>query len=195
MDVHEKLKELRAYAQKHHIPVLKEESAKVLEELVKKIKPKKVLEIGTSIGVSGIVVLSHSQAYLTTIEKDEKAFVQAAKNFKDLVFSKRVEMILGDCFSELMLMSKEFDLIILDGPKGHNLELTQLVLPMLKEGGHIFVDNIFYHDKVLQKGHVEHKHRTIVTNLRKFIEFIQRHTKLETRILRTGDGIAIIKKL
>src|SRR5690554_4284797 len=109
MDVDKKLKELRAYAQKNHIPVLKEDTAKVLEELIKEAKPKKVLEIGTSIGTSGIVVLVNSQAYLTTIEKNEQAYLQAANNFKDLGFSKRVELILGDCFNELMLMSKEFD--------------------------------------------------------------------------------------
>lgn len=192
--VKQKLIKLREYAKENHIPVLKEEAADILKEWLTKSKPQKILEIGASIGTSGILALSQTNAKLTTIEKDEDTFLEAKKNFEELNFSDRTELILGDCFEVLMLMTGEFNFVILDGPKGHNKELVKLIFPLLKNDGIIFVDNINFHNKVHKQGHIPHKHRTIVRNMRDFISYINSNKHIKTTIYNEGDGIAVIQK-
>lgn len=194
MDIDKKLKQLREYADKNFVPVLKKDAADVLEKWLTIANPKRILEVGTSIGTSGIVALSKTKATLTTIEIDEDIFLEARQNFIVTGLKDRCEMINGDCFEVLMLMEKSFDFIILDGPKAHNMELLALVFPMLEKGGYIFVDNIYFHDKV-RATTVAHKHRTIVTNMRKFLQYIQEHKEMKTTLYETADGIAIIEKV
>lgn len=193
--INNKLTELRAYAKQNYIPVLREEGAEVLKEWLIKSKPKRILEIGTSIGTSGILALSVTEAKLVTIDKDFNVLLQAKKNFEELNLLSRAEFIFDDCFSVLTLMTGEFDFVILDGPKGHNKELTELVFPLLKKGGIIFVDNIYFHDKVNIKGNIPHKHRTIVRNMRDFIDYINTNKNMNTTLYDNGDGIAVIEKL
>lgn len=192
--VDKKLQELRTYAEKNYIPVLKVESAELLKKLLIEKQPQRILEVGTSIGTSGILALSVTQANLVTIEKDEETLLQAKSNFSELNLIDRAQLILGDCFETLMFMSGEFDFIVLDGPKGHNKELTEIVFPLLKESGIIFVDNINFHDKIKVTGHIPHKHRTIVRNMRDFIDYINNNDKMKVTHYDIGDGIAIIEK-
>lgn len=194
MDIDKKLKELRDYANERFIPVLQKSTADILEQWLKKSNPKRILEVGTSIGTSGILMLSRTNAILTTIEIDEDTFLQAWQNFVQTGLKQRCEMINGDCFEVLMLMQKNFDFILLDGPKAHNMELVELVFPMLEKGGTIFIDNIYFHDKVYAEK-VEHKHRTIVTNMRKFLQYIQENNEMKVSLYDIGDGIAVIEKL
>lgn len=195
MDINNKLRSLRKIANENFIPTMKLPTIELLIKYLKEYNPKKVLEIGTSIGISGIEILKNSSAFLTTIEKDENIFLKARENFFECDFSDRTEQILGDCNEILMMMSKKFDFVILDGPKGHNEELTKLILPFLNKNGIIFVDNTNFHDKIKFEGKVPHKHRTIVANMRKFFQFLDDNKNLETTYFDDGDGIAIIKKL
>ena len=161
------LKRLRQYAQERHIPVMREKTADLLKNACLKSIPKNI-EVGTSVGFSGILSLSVTDARLVSIEINEDIFLQAVRNFKEAGLYDRARLILGDCYQTLMMIDASFDFIILDGPKGHMKELTELVFPMLNYGGVIFADNIYFHDKVKAQGFIPHKHRTIVANMRKF---------------------------
>ncbi|MDD4316293.1 MAG: class I SAM-dependent methyltransferase [Clostridia bacterium] len=196
MDVNCLLAELRAYAAERHIPVLSSDAAETLELWLRKKQPLTVLEIGTSIGTSGILCLAATAARLTTIEKDEDVFLKARENFARAGFcGGRAELINADCFETLALMSKKFDFVILDGPKGHTAELFELVYPMLNPGGTVFVDNINYHGKIKADGEVPHKHRTIVRNTRHFLESIAADSRVLLTIIENGDGIAVLEKV
>ncbi len=195
-DITKELIKLRKFATANNIPVLREESAVILKEWLINTNPRRILEIGTSIGTSGILALAVAKnAYLVTIEKNEQVLEQARENFRRLNLLDRANLILGDCFETLMLMNDNFDFVIFDGPKGHNMELLDLVFPLLSKNGIIFVDNINYHSKVKFEGHIPHKHRTIVRNIRKFIHHIKNNKSISTIFYDDGDGIAIIKKL
>lgn len=196
MDVLDKLAQLRKFAVEKYIPVLKECTANILKEWLEKTKPKFILEIGTSIGTSGIFSLSVAKnAYLVSIEKNQQVFLMARENFRELGLLDRVNLVLGDCFEVLMLLDDKFDFVILDGPKGHNMELLDLVFPLLNNGGIIFVDNINYHNKIKASGVVPHKHRTIVKSMREFIGYIKNSKDMNVCFYDDGDGIAVIQKL
>ncbi|HHT83188.1 MAG: O-methyltransferase [Christensenellales bacterium] len=189
------LKRLRQYAQERHIPVMREKTADLLKKCLLKVNPKKILEVGTSVGFSGILSLSVTDARLVSIEINEDIFLQAARNFKEAGLYDRARLILGDCYQTLMMIDASFDFIILDGPKGHMKELTELVFPMLNYGGVIFADNIYFHDKVKAQGFIPHKHRTIVANMRKFLDYIASNDSMKVEIYNIDDGVAVIEKI
>lgn len=176
---------------------LRDESAEFLADFCLCKKPVKILEIGTNVGYSSLVMLLNSKnSTLTTIEKDPNIFLQAKQNFASAKVKSRVKQILGDAKEILpTLTKKQFDMIFLDGPKGQYINYLPILTTLLKNGGYLVADNIYFHGKTLTEGEIPHKHRTIVVNLRRFLTQIQDKSIFETSLLDIDDGISVSKKV
>lgn len=192
--VNKKLEEIRKYARCRYIPVMLDDGAEVLTDAILKYKPKNILEIGTSLGTSGILMLTYSQAHLITIDINEEAVEIAKENFRELELIDRVDFLIGDCVEIIRMMSGKFDFIFLDGPKGQYIEMLESLLSLLDKNGILFADNVLFHNLVEQPD-IEYKHRTIIKNLRKFIDTVNTNKNLEVSLVRKGDGVIIAKKL
>ena len=191
----EYLQELKNNAKQNHIPIIKDDGCDFLIDFCKKIKPKKILEIGTAVGYSGSQMLLCSQdSQLDTIEINEQNYQMALKTFQTLNLQQRANCILGDAKEVIQKLDGDYDLIFLDGPKGQYINYYETLKKLLKSGGCIFADNIYFHGLVLGEEFVKHKLRTIVVNLRKFIEIIKNDKQVEVQFFNISDGIAIIKK-
>ncbi len=194
-----KIEEIKKLSQEKWLPIIREKSAKFLCELVKKQRPRKILEIGTCFGYSGCLMLSQSEdAFLTTIDCDEFAVAQAKKTFFDEGFAARVNVICDDGYSVLESLYKnklKFDLIFLDGPKGQYFKYLPLLKKILSIGGFLVADDVLFHGYVKQNGPVKHKHRTIVTNLRKFLLDLSNDSNFDFKLLEFEDGVAVAKKI
>lgn len=185
---------LREEAEREHLPVMREKTASLLKEIVGKLRPERILEIGTCIGISGLTVLSSCEGKLTTVEIDADLAERARQNFRRAGFSERAEVIEGDCTECLKYMeSNRYELIVLDGPKGHYAELLEVLKPMLEEGGVLFADDVSFHGKV-NSGYKEHKHRTIVRNMEEFLRKITSDEDFRTEIFAIEDGVAVAVK-
>ncbi len=191
------LEELKKYAEKNHIPIISESGCDFLINFLKKIQPQKILEIGTAIGYSGSkMLLSLLNTNLITVEKKSEFVQFAYSTFKTVGVLNRAKIIHGDAFDVIQTFPRQsFDFIFLDGPKGQYLKYYPYIKNILKKGGYIFVDNIYFHNLVLGPKFVKHKLRTIVVNLRKFIDIISTDSEVKTTFYNIGDGIAIINKL
>jgi len=167
-----------------------------LVDFTKKLKPKKILEIGTAVGYSGsFMLLSSEDSFLTTIEKKEESFNLATQTFQELGLTKRVKQILGDGFEEICKLNEsgeKYDLIFLDGPKGQYLKYYPILLQMLEKKGCLLVDNVLFKGLVRETFDVGHKKRAMITKLRKFMYEIENREDLNTTIYEIGDGIAEI---
>ena len=183
------------FARKNWVPVLRDKSADFLCELIQSEKPKRILEIGTCIGYSGILMLENSQSSkLVTIEKDESKCKEAMLNFAQANLSKRVKIINEDAIETIKRFLKngeKFDFIFLDGPKGQYLAYLPILKELLSKNGILLADDIFYHGLVRKEGYPEHKHRTIVFRLREFIEKITNDKDFDTIILDIDDGMSL----
>ncbi len=185
---------LRAEAEKERLPVMRKETALLLAETVKKLRPERILEIGTCIGISGLTALSACEGRLTTVEIDPDLAERARENFRKAGFSERAEVIEGDCAECLRYMeSNRYDLIILDGPKAHYAELFGTLKPMMRDGGVLFADDVSFHGKV-NSGYNEHKHRTIVRNMEEFLRKLTSDEDFRTEIFAIEDGVAVAVK-
>ncbi len=185
--------EYREFARVNFVPIVRPKTSEILIEKIKEINPKNILEIGTAIGYSGLLMLNNSSANLVTLEKDEKMFNLAIQNFEKEGVSDRVNIILGDCKDYIEKEVGKFDFIFLDGPKSHYVEYLPHLVKMLNKGGMIFCDNVLFQGLVKCENEPPKKFRTIVNNLRKFLEIVENDKMLNSQVLDIEDGVCIIK--
>ncbi|MBR2467923.1 MAG: O-methyltransferase [Clostridia bacterium] len=192
----QEMKEILAYARENHIPVLLEDTAKLLFNLAYKLQPKNMLEIGTAIGYSGTLLLSASKTSLTTIENFESNYDLAKKHFDSAGISENVNMLFGDAFdvlNDLASQNKKYDFIFLDGPKGQYIKYLPILKNLLSDGGLLVSDNVHFKGMVFMEGTIPHKKRTIVVNLRKFLDAVKEDPEFEWKELKLGDGVMLSK--
>ena len=190
------LEEIANRAREGYIPIIRDNTAQALINVCKEKNPKKILEIGTAIGYSGLLMLQNCQAYLYTIEKDEQRLAEAEKNFKLFGQEARVKLILDDALIALEKLCKDnekFDLIFLDGAKGQYIKYYPLIKKLLNHDGILFTDNIYMHGMVKSEGKIAHKHRSMVVNLRKYIELLKNDKDFTTNFYDIDDGYSISK--
>ena len=194
-DIIKKLEKEKAYAKLNYIPIIRDQSAKFLYDFVYENKLKNVLEIGTAIGYSGSIILSAGALKLTTIDKNYDYIQIAKKTFEKFRFLDQVQILNDDAFNVIKILEKEnkkFDMIFLDGPKGQYIKYLPILKNLLNNGGVIFADNVLLHGLIEQKGIIPHKKRTMVINLRKYLDLVN-SDPFVTKIIRLEDGIAITK--
>ena len=190
------LEEIANRAREGYIPIIRDNTAQALINVCREKSPKKILEIGTAIGYSGLLMLQNCQAYLYTIEKDEQRLAEAEKNFKLFGQEARVKLILDDALIALEKLcndNEKFDLIFLDGAKGQYIKYYPLIKKLLNRDGILFTDNIYMHGMVKSEGKIAHKHRSMVVNLRKYIELLKNDKDFTTNFYDIDDGYSISK--
>lgn len=193
--IYELLKRLNADARKRFIPIIADDGADFLFSVVSQKKPLRILEIGTAIGYSGILMLTASpESELLTVEIDRERADEALENFREAKLSARVRLICDDANLVINCLTEPFDFIFLDGPKGQYRSMFPTLLGLLKKDGCIFMDDMEYQGWIDGDDYPEHKHRTIITSLRALINDLKSAGNLNVSFYRRGEGIAIIEK-
>lgn len=175
--------------------LLRDGADEFLINFCKHHNPKNVLEIGTAYGYSAFLILSNCYCKITTIELDQNKVEIAKKNIKHENLDERCTFLCGDAKEILPTLNEKYSLIFLDGPKGQYIKYLPILINLLDDGGYLIADNVYFQNRVFQEGKIPHKHRTIVNNLRKFIEEISNNKNLETTLYSIGDGISVSKKI
>ncbi len=195
--------EIKTKAKHYGIPIIREESHKILSELIKKYNPKHILEIGTAVGFSGSIILSSCDGDLVTLEHNKNLIKQAKKNFKINGFKSRVKIIEGDCVAEVAKMASTkkfdeyFDFIFLDGPKAQYLAMLENLLVMLKPKGVFLADNVSFRGYANnEKTPPTKRYKTIAKRLDEFIEKCKNCQKLtKFNYISAEDGLIFAEKV
>lgn len=180
-------------------PLIPPKTQDLLEQIVDKRKPKMVLELGSGKGYSGSVILStDADACLVTIEKDKDNYTEATANYMNFEFFGRVLPINEDAEEVVKKMAsvedpQKFDLIFLDCAKSTYIRMADELISLLSPGGVLVADDCLYFGKVFDGPELpEKKHRTIVVNLRKFIDKIKSDERLENvTMYNFDDGVLV----
>ena len=191
----EELEKIKEKALDEHIPIIMDDTLEVIDKVLKEIKPKKILEIGTAVGYSAMCFSEYLQdgGKIDTIERDEERLAQARENIVKVGVQEKINIIEGDAIEILPNLNDKYDMIFIDAAKGKYPFFLKESLRMLNENGVIFADNILYKGYVMSD-YNKHKQRTAVRNLREYIAEVTNNPELETQILEVGDGLAITKK-
>lgn len=191
----EELKKIKEKALEDHIPIIMDDTLEVIAEILMKIKPKKILEIGAAVGYSAMCFSEYLQygGKIDTIERDEERIKEAKENFKKVGVEDKIKLYEGDAVEILPTLDEKYDVVFIDAAKGkYPFFLTQ-ALRMLNGKGVIIADNVLYKGYVMSD-YNKHKQRTAVRNLREYIARVNEDADLDTQILEVGDGLAISYK-
>lgn len=187
------LKKLRESAFEREIPTSDDETLCVLLTLLKAIKPRAILELGTATGISGIAMLKACpEAKLVTVEKNGEFFKEAVQNFKDAGVESRVRAISGDAGEEISKLEKSsFDLIFLDCAKVQYVKYLPVLKELLKDGGTLVADDILLFGYVTGEVEVPKKRKMLVEHIKEYISAVQADKDFTTSILNAGNGLAV----
>lgn len=181
-------------AKKFGAPIVCDTGAQLLKLVTVLKNPKRILEIGTAIGYSGLIMLLNSKAELCTIDFDEDALERARRNFKEYGVNRRVRIFSGDASEVLPMVEGKFDLIFLDGPKGRYYEFLPYLINLLPKGGVLLCDNVLYSERMTGLREVPKSKQTIADRLEIFIKNVTTDERLITSILPIGDGMSLSVK-
>jgi predicted O-methyltransferase YrrM len=192
LNIDETLAKKRSEALENGIPVADDETLQFLLLTLQMSQPKKILEIGTAVGLSGVAMLQQlPTAKLTTMELDEDRYQQAKKNFKEFGVEDRVTAHLGDAAEILAMMDGEYDFIFLDGPKAQYEKYLFDIKRLLTKGGVLFADDVLLFGWVSGEEETPQKRRSIVEKIRSYLQVITADTDFHTSVINIGDGVAL----
>ena len=183
---------MERYAEANNIPIIELDSIKFIMKYIKLNNVKSVLEIGTAIGYSAILMANASaDVEITTIEKDEKRYREAVKNVNACGLDKRIDVVYNDAL-EVNLAGHSYDLIFIDAAKGGYIKYFEKFCNYLNPGGVIITDNLKFHGLVKNKNMVKSKNlKGIVDKIEKYIEFLDNNKDYITKYYDIGDGLSV----
>ncbi|MFQ9213470.1 MAG: O-methyltransferase [Eubacterium ventriosum] len=192
------LEEIEQQAHIDGVPIIRKEMESFLRVMLTITKPKRILELGTAVGYSAILMSEaiEKDASIITIENYEKRIVQARDNFKKADKEDVITMLEGDAM-EIMpgLEGDSFDFVFMDAAKAQYIYFLPEVMRLMKKGAVLITDNVLQEGDIIQSKYVvRRRDRTIHKRMREYLEVVKNHPELETTIVPIGDGITISVK-
>lgn len=190
------LEELEQYALQTEVPIIRKEMQSFLKTLLKMNKPKQILEVGTAIGFSALLMKEFMPAdgQITTIEKYEKRIPVARANF-EAHGDGRITLLEGDAMEILAGLTGSYDMIFMDAAKGQYINFLPELLRLMPAGGLLISDNVLQEGDIVESRYgVTRRNRTIHTRMREYIYTLTHAEQLETSIVPIGDGITLSVK-
>ena len=198
-DAEGRLGRLRKEAEASDVPIIKPDTEELLRTMVQLLKPESILEIGTAIGYSAMVMADCSEAGIVTIESYEKRIPMAKANFDEAGFTDRISLMEGDAGLILPRLCEEertFDLIFLDAAKGQYINWLPDIKRLMKKGALLFTDNVLLELTVMESRYtVERRDRTTHKRMREFLHAIKHDEELISSVLPVGDGVSLSVRL
>lgn len=190
------LKEIEDFARENGVPIVQKETGVFLEFMTSMKKPKKILELGTAVGFSSILMYESSgvEPDIVTIERDEKMIEMAKVNLDRFNLRDKIKIEQGDCLEVLERLDDKFDLIFMDAGKGHYNHFLPHCLRLLKDDGIIVADNVLFRGMVASQELVKRRKITIVKRMRTYLDLVTQDESLITSVIPMGDGIAVTKR-
>lgn len=185
--------EMEKYAQENHVPIVQPEVAQLMRVLLKMNKPKRILEVGTAIGYSALIMAQCTlkDCNITTIERRKDMIELALDNISKTDYLDRINILEGEAEEILPTLSEKYDFIFLDAAKGQYMDFFNKCRESLNIGGIIVSDNVLYKGMVATDKLVIRRKKTIVKRLRQFLKYINEIDGYTSCVIPIGDGVAI----
>lgn len=194
----ELIRTIREEATAGHVPIVKHEMKQLLRFIVTMYKPRRILEIGTAVAYSSILMSEAmgAEGHITTIERSEEMIKKAKHNIQRADKGQQIELLEGDAGEVLKTLTGTYDMIFMDAAKGQYLTFLSDCLRLLKVGGILISDNVLQDGTVAKsRFNVPRRQRTIHQRMRDYLWEINHHPQLQTSILPVADGVTLSYRL
>ena len=194
-EVNKELHAMKEYAKNNNVPIMQDEGIDFVRNFIEKKNIKNILEIGTAIGYSAIIMcLVSKDVLVTTIERDEQRYMEALKNIKKFGLENRITLIFNDALN--VEFEDKFDLVFIDAAKRKNKEFFEHFVKYLDDDGYVITDNMNFHGYVqMDPEKIESKNiRDIAEKINEYIYFLENNMEYKTTIYQVGDGVAVTER-
>lgn len=192
MKFNDLISDMERFAKKENVPIMQKESIDYLISFIKQHDIKSVLEVGTAIGYSTILI-KEVVNNITSIERDEERYNIAVKNV-ELSNLNNITLIKADALD--ITITDKFDLIFIDAAKGKNKEFLDKFKSNLNENGYIIIDNMDFHGLVGKSMTIEKRRlRSLVKKIENFIKYMEEQTEFKVTKIDKGDGLYLLERI
>ena len=188
----EQIEEMEQYAQENNVPIIEKESISFIMKFIAQNEITEILEIGSAIGYSAILMaLVKDNIKLTTIERDNARYMECLKNVKKCGLEDRITVVCQDAL-EVNLSGVSYDLIFIDAAKGQYTKFFEKYKYFLKPGGVIITDNLKFHGHVGNRDQIASRNlKQLVGKIENYIDFLKNNDEFETKFYDVGDGLSV----
>lgn len=191
------IEEIEKEALQAYVPIIRKETQSFLKVLLGIKQPLRVLEVGTAVGFSAILMSEYlpKNSHITTIENYEKRIPVARENFRRAGKEEQITLLEGDALEIMRTLKEPYDFIFMDAAKGQYIYYLPEAIRLLNEGGVLMSDNVLQDGDVIESRFaVERRNRTIHSRMREYLYELKHDERLITSILPLGDGVALSVK-
>ncbi len=190
--------DMEQYAIDNNVPIIEKKSIAFIMKYIKEHNIKNILELGSAIGYSAILMASSTpDAVVTTIERDEVRYMECLKNVKKCGMEKKINVVYQDALELNLSEDLKYDLIFIDAAKGQYTKFFEKYKHFLNDSGTIITDNINFHGYVgnsskLDKGNL----KSLVEKIEGYITYLKENPEFDTKFYDIGDGLSVsVKKV
>jgi len=186
--------EMKAYANTFDVPIIKDDGLETMLQFLRLKKPKRLLEIGSAIAYSSIMLTRHLEGIeIVTIERDEKTYLKACEYIKKSGLEGQIQIFHADAldFDVTLLEDEIFDVIFIDAAKSAYQRFFEKYEAFLAKDGLIVSDNLLFHGHVFKtKQELSKNLGDLVRKLNTYSKWLAEHKNYDTIFLPLGDGMA-----
>lgn len=199
-DLPEFLWNIEQEALENHVPIIKRPTQSLLRFLMHNNKPKRILEVGTAVGFSALLMSEYMPkgSHIVTIERNEGRIQKAKQNIAEANRGDVITLLEGDAtdiLQELVTKGEQFDFIFMDAAKGQYINFLDNVVTLLKKDGLLVSDNVLQDGDVVESRYgVTRRNRTIHSRMREYLYTLTHHEEFDSIILPIGDGVTLSNK-
>ena len=179
------------------VPIIRKEMGNLLKVLLQLVQPERILEVGTAVGYSSILMSENmpEKCTITTIENYDKRIPIARNNFKRAGKEDCIRLIEGDAMEVLKELEGPYDFIFMDAAKGQYINYLPDIKRILRKGGLLISDNILQEGEIVESRYaVTRRNRTIHARIREYVYELTHSEDFVTSIVPIGDGITLSVK-
>lgn len=190
------LKELEEFARKENIPIIPHETVAYFRFLMETLQPKNILEIGTAIGFSALLMAEHApNAKITTIDRNPEMISFAKENFTKFDSRKQITLLEGDAVDILSTLTGNYDFVFMDSAKSKYIVFLPEILKHLEVGGVVVLDDVFQGGDIAKDiMDVRRGQRTIYRGLQRLFDATLDNPGLTASLVPLGDGLLMLRK-
>ncbi len=192
------LNKIEKKALEDFVPVIRKDTQQFLKLLLSVKKPKRILEIGTAVGFSALLMAEYNPiaCEIVTIENYAKRIPIARANFKEAGRESQITLLEGDAQALLPSLEGSFDFIFMDAAKGQYIYFLPELVRLLKAEGILVTDNVLQDGDIIESRFaVTRRNRTIHKRMRRFLYEVMHHEEFVSSILPIGDGLTVSSKI
>jgi len=192
------LEQFRVECEERQLPIIHKEVGQFIKLIINQLNAKNIIEVGTNVGYSSIFMshVMNNEGRVVTLERSEKFYNEAIENIKKFNLDKNIEVYYGDAVEildtiKIEYLDKTFDVAFIDAAKSHYTTFFDKCSKMMKSGGVIISDNVLYQGMIATDELVVRRKKTLVRNMREYLEYISHDERYVTSVLPLGDGVAV----